>query len=410
MSGASAATTSSRHTSRARCQTAPRSMASRTFRTTRRGGSRSRSQAAPPQRLTVQSGTGEDFDLDRLGIVAIPGRHARSALDRRLRRRCLRARARSDERSHHLWRGPLRARHRERRRSRRCRRQARDRPQLRVLAFVRVRSEVELPAGTARKSALRRGGSGRTAVRTVKPFRFALQAVPRGSRSEWQDLARKAEALGYSTLQVPDHLGIVDPFSPLVSAADVTTTLRVGQLVINNALHHPVLLARQAATVDMLTDGRLELGLGTGWAQAEHDASGIPCRRRPCGSIGSRRRSGSSSPCSRPEQPARRARTGSRSTTSVWRASRSPRPPILIGGFRPRVLAIAARHAEIVQLTGLTLDGHGGVKFGDASRATAVAQARQVTVAAGGAIPSCRSSSSVSTSTTRRRRSPRPAT
>ena len=75
---------------------------------------------------------------------------------------------------------------------------------------------------------------------------------------------------------MPDHLGIVDPFTPLVSAADVTTTLRVGQLVINNALHHPVLLARQAATVDLLTDGRLELGLGTGWAQAEHDASGIP--------------------------------------------------------------------------------------------------------------------------------------
>jgi alkanesulfonate monooxygenase SsuD/methylene tetrahydromethanopterin reductase-like flavin-dependent oxidoreductase (luciferase family) len=65
----------------------------------------------------------------------------------------------------------------------------------------------------------------------------------------------------------------------------------------------------------------------------------------------------------------------------------SPRPPILIGGFRPRVLAIAARRAEIVQLTGLTLDGQGGVRFGDASRATAVAQARRVTVAAGGRDP-----------------------
>ena len=110
----------------------------------------------------------------------------------------------------------------------------------------------------------------------MRPFRFALQALPRGTRAEWQDLARKTEALGYSALQTADHFGIVDPFSPLVSAADVTTTLRLGPLVINNALHHPGLLARQAAAVDLLTDGRLELGLGTGWAQAEHDALGIP--------------------------------------------------------------------------------------------------------------------------------------
>jgi probable F420-dependent oxidoreductase len=221
----------------------------------------------------------------------------------------------------------------------------------------------------------------------VKPFRFALQAVPRGSRSEWQDLARKAEALGYDTLQVPDHLGIVDPFSPLVSAADVTTTLRVGQLVINNALHHPVLLARQAATVDLLSDGRLELGVGTGWAQAEHDASGIPLPTPPVrvdrfeealGIIISLLETGAAR-----SEGAYRVAVDDLGVSCV----QSPRPPILIGGFRPRVLAIAARRAEIVQLTGLTLDGQGGVRFGDASRATAVAQARRVTVAAGGRDP-----------------------
>jgi probable F420-dependent oxidoreductase len=221
----------------------------------------------------------------------------------------------------------------------------------------------------------------------VKPFRFAVQAVPRGTRREWQDLARRVEALGYSTLQVPDHLGIVDPFTPLVSAADVTTTLRVGQLVINNALHHPVLLARQAATVDLLTDGRLELGLGTGWAQAEHDASGIPLPAPP----------------ERVDQfeealeiVASLLETGAARSDGAYRVAvdnlgvrgvQTPRPPILIGGFRQRVLAIAARHAEIVQLTGLALDGHGGVRFGDASRATAVTQAREVTATAGGRDP-----------------------
>ena len=77
-------------------------------------------------------------------------------------------------------------------------------------------------------------------------------------------------------MQTADHFGIADPFLPLVSAADATTTLRVGPLVVNSAFHNPGLLARQAATVDLLTDGRLELGLGAGYAQSEHDSVGIP--------------------------------------------------------------------------------------------------------------------------------------
>lgn len=228
------------------------------------------------------------------------------------------------------------------------------------------------------------GGAYGARVGTAgKPFRFAVQAVPRGSRREWQDLARKVEALGYSTLQVPDHLGIVDPFSPLVSAADATTTLRVGQLVLNNALHHPVLLARQAATVDLLTDGRLELGLGTGWAQAEHDATGIPLP--PPGPRVDRFEEALGIVTSLLETGAARSDGAYRVAVDALGVScvQQPRPPILIGGFRPRVLALAARHAEIVQLTGLELDGKGGVRFGDATRATAVAQARRVAATAG---------------------------
>ena len=201
----------------------------------------------------------------------------------------------------------------------------------------------------------------------MKPFRFALQALPRGTRGEWQDVARKAEALGYSTLQTADHVGVVDPFTPLVSAAAATSTLRVGPLVVNNALHHPVLLARQAATVDLLTDGRLELGLGVGWAQAEHDATGIPLP----------------SPVERvsrfeealgiliPLLEGRPARSSGTYEVAVddlgVRCVQQPRPPILIGGFRKRMLAIAAKYADIVQLTGLALDGAGGIRFGDPS-------------------------------------------
>jgi len=221
----------------------------------------------------------------------------------------------------------------------------------------------------------------------MKPLRFALQSIPRGSRADWQDVARKAEALGFSTLQTADHFGIVDPFTPLVSAADVTTTLKLGPLVMNNALHHPALLARQAATVDLLTDGRLELGLGTGWAQAEHDALGIPLPP----------------PGERVDLFAEALdlivdllEGRAASTNGVYTVTEAtlgvtsvqqPRPPILIGAFRPRMLAIAARRAEIVQLTGLPLDGEGGVTIGDASWATAVAQATRVREVAGDRDP-----------------------
>src|SRR3954453_17802653 len=91
--------------------------------------------------------------------------------------------------------------------------------------------------------------------------------------------ARAAEQLGYEELYSYDHLGAVDPFIPLMVAAEATSRLRVGRLVMHNEFHHPVLLARTAATVDRLCGGRLVLGMGTGYAQREHDAMGIELRR-----------------------------------------------------------------------------------------------------------------------------------
>ena len=89
-------------------------------------------------------------------------------------------------------------------------------------------------------------------------------------------LARQAEALGYSTLFMPDHLG--EQWAPLVAltvAAEATTTLRVGTLVLDNDFRHPVVLAKEAATLDLLSEGRLELGLGAGWMRDDYDQSGI---------------------------------------------------------------------------------------------------------------------------------------
>src|SRR5438477_1013241 len=110
----------------------------------------------------------------------------------------------------------------------------------------------------------------------MRPFRFGISIGRAGSRAEWQDTARRVEDLGFSTLVVPDHLSpIFPPLIPLVSAADATKTLRVGTFVVNNDLRHPVVLAREAAAVDLLTDGRLELGLGAGHMQSEYDQAGI---------------------------------------------------------------------------------------------------------------------------------------
>ena len=108
-------------------------------------------------------------------------------------------------------------------------------------------------------------------------FRFALQAASAASPAAWRDLARKAEDLGYSTLYVPDHLD--DQWAPMIAvtvAAEATTTLRVGTLVLDNDFRHPVLVAKEAATLDIVTGGRFEFGLGAGWMKTDYEQSGIP--------------------------------------------------------------------------------------------------------------------------------------
>jgi probable F420-dependent oxidoreductase len=111
-----------------------------------------------------------------------------------------------------------------------------------------------------------------------RKFRFGVMAPSADSAQAYRDVARKAEALGYSTLYVPDHF-VDHPFGPfpaMAMAAEATTTLRVGSLVLGNDYRHPVVLARDAATLDLLSDGRLELGLGAGWMTVDYEKAGIP--------------------------------------------------------------------------------------------------------------------------------------
>lgn len=111
----------------------------------------------------------------------------------------------------------------------------------------------------------------------VRPLRFAVQVARAASGAEWLDLARRVEALGYGTLSMPDHVvgEAFAPFPALAAAAVVTSRIRVGHLVLNNDFRNPLLLAREALTLDALSGGRLELGLGAGWLERDYEGLGL---------------------------------------------------------------------------------------------------------------------------------------
>jgi probable F420-dependent oxidoreductase len=109
-----------------------------------------------------------------------------------------------------------------------------------------------------------------------RPFRFGVSG--RGDTlAQWKDFARKAEDLGYASLDLPDHFARqFSPMLALVAAAQVTSRLRFATTMLDNDFRHPVMLAKEAATTDVLTEGRFELGIGTGSQPRDNEMSGIP--------------------------------------------------------------------------------------------------------------------------------------
>jgi probable F420-dependent oxidoreductase len=195
----------------------------------------------------------------------------------------------------------------------------------------------------------------------MRPFRFGVNVRTAASQAEWADKARKVEALGYAVLLVPDHLAeLLAPFPALAAAAAATTRLRVGTAVLNNDFRHPALLAREAATLDVLSDGRLELGLGAGHMRSEYEQAGLAfdpgaTRVERLGEavvILKRLLEGESVTFA-----GRHYRVTGHSIHP--RPVQRPRPPVLIGGNAPRLLTLAAREADIVGLTGIAFR-HGG--------------------------------------------------
>ncbi len=110
----------------------------------------------------------------------------------------------------------------------------------------------------------------------MRPFRFGIQCREPADPAGWRALARKVEDLGWSTLTMADHFHeSLAPVPAVMAAADATTTLRLGTMVLANDYRHPVVLAKEAATLDILTGGRFELGIGAGWMITDYEAAGI---------------------------------------------------------------------------------------------------------------------------------------
>jgi probable F420-dependent oxidoreductase len=184
----------------------------------------------------------------------------------------------------------------------------------------------------------------------VKPFRFLVGARGFQDRAALVDAARAAEAVGYSDLTIHDHLSPqLAPIPVLTAVAMATERLGLCPLVFNNDLRHPAVLAQDLATIDVLSDGRLVVGIGAGWHEPEYEAIGIPFDPpavridRMLEAVAILRGLFAEGPFTF---------NGRHYTITALdgqpKPVQRPHPPFLIGGTRERVLRIAAREADIV--------------------------------------------------------------
>jgi len=184
----------------------------------------------------------------------------------------------------------------------------------------------------------------------MQPFRFAVYANDAELAEDWAAFARRAEELGYAALYVTDHLGRqLAPTAALAAAAAVTTTIRIGPYVLANDFRHPLLVAREAATLDRLSGGRLDLGLGAGWKVSDYRQLGMAYDRpglridRLAESFGIIRRLLSG------EEVTHHGRFYQLERARVFPLPvQRPHPPFILGGGGPRMLRMAAREAQIV--------------------------------------------------------------
>lgn len=186
-----------------------------------------------------------------------------------------------------------------------------------------------------------------------KPRKFRFGVNPHGAADPagWTAIATKAEDLGYSTLSVPDHLNPqLAPFAALTAAAAVTKTLRVGSLVLNNEFRHPAVTAKELATIDLLSGGRLDWGMGAGWVPEDFAAIGVerpPAVRvdRLIEAVEVMKAVFSGGPVHHlgPHYPLDM-------DAGTPQPVQRPHPPLLIGAAERRMLTFAGRVADIVSI------------------------------------------------------------
>lgn len=218
----------------------------------------------------------------------------------------------------------------------------------------------------------------------MHPFRFAVQQGSARSGVAWAATARRAELLGYDMLVMPDHLGRqLSPFAALAAAAAATTRLRVGAFVFANDYRHPLILAREAATLDLLSGGRFEMGLGAGWMTGDYSQLGMaydPAPRRidrleEAIPLIKRLLAGETVTHEGPNYHLTGASVGVEPV-------QKPRPPLAIGGGGPRLLKLAAREAEIVGLVP-GFDAHGRIHVRQATETATAGKIALIRAAAG---------------------------
>jgi probable F420-dependent oxidoreductase len=209
----------------------------------------------------------------------------------------------------------------------------------------------------------------------MRPFRFGVLIHNAGSKQQWVEKAQRIEALGYNAFLVPDHLDQpVAPLPALAAAAVPTTSLRLGTYVLANDFRHPVTLARDIATLDALSDGRVELGLGAGFRKPEFEQAGIPYDSPV---VRLRRLEEALHVLSGLFADGAFSFSGEFYSVSGLdgqpKPVQRPRPPLLLGGGSRQILSLAAREADIVSLIPRSRPEGSGQQSADWSTATETA-------------------------------------
>jgi probable F420-dependent oxidoreductase len=184
------------------------------------------------------------------------------------------------------------------------------------------------------------------------PFRFSVSLGAAGDPEELIAGAQRAEALGYSSIVLPDHLdGQIGPLVGLTAIATATTNLRVATLVLANDYRHPAVLAKELASLDLVSAGRLELGIGAGWMTADYDRAGIPHDRagvridRLAEAIEVLKLCFADGPFDFEGDHYRIS-----GLDSLPKPVQRPHPKLIVAGGGPRILGLAARTADIVAI------------------------------------------------------------